>query len=153
MILISHRGNIDGPNPDKENNLDYIDKAISEGYDVEIDIWHENRIIFLGHDEPQYKVSVDWLRERKDNLWFHCKDLDSLSIFSTLKFSTYSNWKFFWHQNDYFTLTSNNLIWTYPGHELTETSIAVLPEQANYYDWQLEGCYGICSDFISQYKK
>ena len=28
MILISHRGNINGPNPEMENNPEYIQKAI-----------------------------------------------------------------------------------------------------------------------------
>ena len=39
MILIAHRGNIDGPNPELENSLQYIDKAIDSGYNVEVDIW------------------------------------------------------------------------------------------------------------------
>ena len=38
MILIAHRGNIDGPNPEMENNPQYIDKAIDSGYNVEIDV-------------------------------------------------------------------------------------------------------------------
>ena len=39
MILISHRGNIDGKIVERENHPDYIDKAISEEFDVEIDVW------------------------------------------------------------------------------------------------------------------
>ena len=31
MILISHRGNIDGPNTDNENKPSYIASAISRG--------------------------------------------------------------------------------------------------------------------------
>jgi len=41
MILISHRGNINGRFESWENEPTYIDKAIAEGYDVEIDIWHK----------------------------------------------------------------------------------------------------------------
>jgi len=38
MKLISHRGNLFGPNPTNENNPDYILNAIELGYDVEIDV-------------------------------------------------------------------------------------------------------------------
>ena len=38
MILISHRGNINGRSFKDENQPTYIDTAISAGYDVEIDI-------------------------------------------------------------------------------------------------------------------
>ena len=37
-ILISHRGNVTGPNSDRENHPDYIDRAIEKGFDVEVDI-------------------------------------------------------------------------------------------------------------------
>ena len=38
MLLISHRGNINGINK-MENNPNYLDKAMSLGYNVEIDVW------------------------------------------------------------------------------------------------------------------
>ena len=42
MIYISHRGNIDGPDTGKENSPDYIIKALSLGFDVEIDVWFKD---------------------------------------------------------------------------------------------------------------
>jgi hypothetical protein len=39
MILIAHRGNLDGPNPSMENHPDYIDAAINAGFHVEVDLW------------------------------------------------------------------------------------------------------------------
>ena len=36
MILISHRGNISGPNPERENHPEYIFEALQAGYDVDI---------------------------------------------------------------------------------------------------------------------
>ena len=59
MILISHRGNISGENPEKENHPEYIDKAISLGYDVEIDVWDDSGKIVLGHDVPQYEIDMN----------------------------------------------------------------------------------------------
>ena len=41
MKLIAHRGNVYGPESDKENSPDYIDKSISMGYDVEIDVRYD----------------------------------------------------------------------------------------------------------------
>ena len=41
MKLIAHRGNISGPNPEKENHPDYILEAIRLGYvpEEEYDNW------------------------------------------------------------------------------------------------------------------
>ena len=36
MKLISHRGNINGRNPERENSLDYVLEAL-ENYEVEIE--------------------------------------------------------------------------------------------------------------------
>jgi len=66
MILISHRGNINGKNPTRENSPDYIMETISMGYDVEIDIWLIDNDLFLGHDNPQYKIDIDWLKNNSN---------------------------------------------------------------------------------------
>ena len=60
----------------------------------------------------------------------------------------------FWHQEDDVTLTSKGYIWTYSGKELTENSIAVLPEILHEKWWRHKPvqCAGICSDYISKYK-
>ena len=58
MIFISHRGNLDGLNPDRENSPDYIDEAIKLGFDVEVDVRTKDGQLWLGHDEPQYKDVV-----------------------------------------------------------------------------------------------
>ena len=39
MILISHRGNLNGPDPSKENKPSYITNAIRTGFQVEVDFW------------------------------------------------------------------------------------------------------------------
>ncbi len=81
MILISHRGNINGKNTEKENHPDYIDDAIKLGYDVEIDIWVIDGNFYLGHDGPQYNISLDWLSDRIDRLWIHCKNIEAIERF------------------------------------------------------------------------
>tara|TARA_R110001592_G_scaffold339310_1_gene626993 strand:+ start:4681 stop:5133 length:453 start_codon:yes stop_codon:yes gene_type:complete len=145
MILISHRGNITGPNPDNENKPDYILNAINQGYDVEIDIWGIDNKIFLGHDKPQYEVSIEWLSDKRIVKfgWFHCKNLDSWKLIKSYGLNS------FFHNNDDYTLTSKGYIWSYPGKEECGC-ICVMPEWDNRKI--LDGLVGICSDHISSYK-
>ena len=78
MVLISHRGNLYGPNPERENEPKYIHEAITKGYDVEIDVWVVEGVLFLGHDKPQYDITQDWLNKRYKHLWIH-HDIMNLS--------------------------------------------------------------------------
>jgi hypothetical protein len=144
MKLISHRGNINGPKPDMENSPDYIEKALKLGYDVEIDVWFSGDDFYLGHDYPKYKILETFLES--DKIWSHAKDINSLvRMIQNKKINC------FWHQNDDFTITSKGVIWTYPGKDLTNNSICVLPERSNYDLESIKNCYGVCSDFIKRY--
>ena len=147
MILISHRGNLNDKFESYENEPMYIDKAISEGYDVEVDVWYIDGVLFLGHDKPQYGVDFRWFIDRLSKLWVHCKNIESILYFQECGYEI----NYFWHQEDDITLTSKNFIWTFPGKKLTSRSIAVLPESVK--DWELTECLGICSDYIKKYKK
>ena len=74
MFLIAHRGNTEGENKEEENKEEYILKALSQGYDVEIDVWVIKTFspyykIFLGHDNPKYEIKLDFLLEHKEKLW------------------------------------------------------------------------------------
>ena len=147
MILISHRGNLTGPNPKKENHPDYILNALREGYEVEIDVWYTNQLM-LGHNTPQYKIDeylflITW----GQRLWFHCKNTEAVNYLKNLSY-TYLN--YFWHENDTITLTSQNYIWAYPGKQPIVNSIAVMPE---IYNDNTSQCMGICSDYIKKYEK
>ena len=64
MILISHRGNINGPKKELENNPIYIQNAMDLGYQVEIDIWKIESDFFLGHEAPEFQVSEEWIKEK-----------------------------------------------------------------------------------------
>ena len=55
MKIISHRGNIRGSIPEKENRPSYIDCALGNGYDVEIDINTVDGELWLGHDDHNTK--------------------------------------------------------------------------------------------------
>jgi len=142
MILISHRGNLKGPDSLKENHPDYINLAIKLEYDVEIDVWHKENLFYLGHDEPQYEVKKEYLKNER--LWCHAKNLDALN--QLLKIGAHC----FWHENDKATLTSKGYIWTHPGQQLYEKSICVLPEKTSTH---ILSCFGVCSDYIINYRE
>ena len=141
MILISHRGNITGPNPERENSIEYITEALDKGYSVEIDIWLVDGNIYLGHDEPEYETTLDFLKNER--LWCHCKNIDALWFL--LKNVIHC----FFHQEDDVTLTSKGYMWVYPGKKLVRDSVCVMPELG--YVGNLKTCYGICSDYIGDY--
>jgi hypothetical protein len=150
MKLIAHRGNITGPDPSKENHPEYIEQAIAQGFNVEIDIRYSplDGRLYLGHDEPTYKIDWFWLGKYKEYLWIHCKNVEALYEFS---YGT-SGFNYFWHQEDDYTLTSTNKIWTYPGKPYTPRSVIVMPEWNKhidqFVDLRVYDCYGICSDYV-----
>jgi hypothetical protein len=145
MILISHRGNTNGKFESWENEPTYIDKAISEGYNVEVDVWCKDNTLWLGHDKPDYVVDFRWFRDRLSKLWVHCKNIEAVLYFKECGY----NINFFWHENDTVTLTSKGYIWAYPGKQPIKNSIAVMPEINN--DKTID-CLGICSDYIERYQ-
>ena len=145
MILISHRGNLNGPQPENENRPDYIEKALLN-YNVEIDIFFYKNELWLGHDNPQYKIkNLNWLENNK--LWCHAKNLEALD-----KMLKYPKIHCFWHQNDDYTITSKGYIWAYPGKKLNKNAIYVLPEWCKKFDTTLKYC-GVCSDYMEKYRK
>jgi hypothetical protein len=142
MIFISHRGNIDGANPELENNPKYIEEALKLGFDVEVDVRFVDGQFWLGHDKAQYPVDYKFLMNEK--LWCHAKNLESL--FEMKKYSIH----YFWHEYDSVTLTSKNYVWAYPRITAVKGSIVVLPEISN---GTVNGGKGICSDYIEKYRK
>jgi hypothetical protein len=110
MKLIAHRGNLDGPLPERENSIAYIQEALLLGYDVEIDVWYINNHLFLGHDNPQYDLELDFLLQNADSLWIHAKNLAALTYLLQ-----YSQLHLFSHDKDEVILTSKRIPWVYPG--------------------------------------
>jgi len=149
LKLISHRGNINGRVEKFENNPNYVDSAIEQGYDVEVDLWIDNNRFYLGHDEPTYPIELKWLTDRYLNLWIHCKDLRTLSEMRELQLEMLVELNYFYHNTDDSTITSRGDLWVYPGKQPVKHSIAVMPE---IYNDDLSLCIGICSDNIVKWK-
>jgi hypothetical protein len=155
--LIAHRGNTSGSLPERENTVSYIEEAIDKGFDVEIDVRAIERkklerrayispyTYILGHDNGETEVAYEWLLLHSDRLWVHCKDLTSLRALYE------SPLNYFWHQEDDFTLTSKNIIWTYPLKNITDKSVIVCftQEEAEFWNEESE-IFGICCDWVEE---
>lgn len=145
MLLISHRGNIDQVLSGKENTIEYIDQAIHLGYDVEVDIRLINGVLFLGHDNPDYEIDLQWLIDRKHKLWIHTKN------FSALNYLINYDVRIFYHQKEDHTIINNcNVIWSHDLKEAGTKSIIPLLSKNDILNFTfLRQVYGICSDYVS----
>lgn len=145
MIIIAHRGNINGPDPKRENTPEYILEALKQGYDVEIDVWLKENTWHLGHDGPDYKTTLEFLKTPK--LWCHAKN------FAALEHMLAAGIHCFWHEEDAVTLTSKGYMWTFPGNEINKKSVCVLPERDQNKGVDYSGAYAVCTDDIPAFGK
>jgi len=138
MLVISHRGNICGINVNTENNPRHISELLNANIPVEIDVWLTADGVYLGHDIPTYKVTLDYLKNTR--LWCHAKNINALELMLAYDINC------FWHQSDDFTITSKGVIWTYPGKPVCKNSIIVDTAK----DWRDKrySCLGVCVDYI-----
>ena len=140
MKIISHRGNLEGRSIETENHPSQIIKAMGEGFDVEVDVWVENNKWFLGHDEPTYEIDFQFIFNYKNKLWVHAKNLNAVSELQHKSV----NW--FWHQEDYVTLTSKGNIWCFPGYEV-DGGIMVDHGQETP-----KNIIGVCTDYPTRWR-
>lgn len=140
MIYISHRGFVNGIDKKIENHPDQIKFLIEKNINIEVDVRFYKNKFYLGHDEPEFEISSDFLINNK--LWCHAKNFEALEEMSKIKCH------FFWHQEDDYTITSRGFVWVYPGKPLVKNSICVTPEKHNN-DYSF--CYGICTDYLNNY--
>ena len=137
MIFISHRGNIYGPNVQLENTEGYIEKARKK-YFVEIDVWKIKDSWWLGHDGPEQATNEDFISQK--GLLLHAKNLEAFKTMLELELHC------FWHQEDFYSLTSRGLIIGYPGYAAGNNVICMKPELISMDT--IADCYAICSDYV-----
>jgi len=143
MILIAHRGNTDGSNPTLENYPGYVNTAFEMGFHVEIDVWLVDGKFFLGHDNPKFPISIDYLKNEK--LLCHAKNKEAFE--AMLEHSSIHS---FWHQEDEYTLSSKRIPIVYPGKPLMTNCIAMVRDY--YTESDFSKCYAICSDYVGMEK-
>ena len=129
MIRIAHRGNINGKEPELENDPDYLTGMFARGYDVECDIRYVDGKYYLGHDYPKYETNAEFLKNK--HFWCHAKDGTTLR--QALKDGLHC---FFDNNpNASYTLTSKGYIWHWDGENLV-------------YVMDKNGLVGVCSDWV-----
>lgn len=143
MIIISHRGNLNGPSS-KENSPSHILAALNEGFDVEVDTWLLNGNFYLGHDFLQYKTDLDFLMT--EGLWVHCKNLQAVSFLSKFK-----KINCFAHKEDDFVLSSYGFVLLPPKMGYAQNCVTMMPE-LNKEAKIVKGCGGIITDFPIKYR-
>jgi hypothetical protein len=143
MIIVAHRGNRFGRNPDLENHPDYLIEAINAGFHVEVDVWCDRKTdtLWLGHDDPRYKVSVDFLKHRF--MWCHAKNIEALE-------SMISNHiHCFWHDSDKYTITSRGYFWCYPNNYSAKGITVDLNDGVTSINHSV---LGICTDIAEKWR-
>lgn len=110
MRLIAHRGNTSGKTK-FENHPEQITAAIDKGFDVEIDLRYDERNFYLGHDYPDYKITIQTIEEwsKRAKIYVHCKDIKSaVACPRTDKIIP------FCHTEDEYVLLTNGIVWVHP---------------------------------------
>lgn len=142
MKIISHRGNLKGPDKSLENNPTAIQNALDQGFDAELDLWVlDNNKLFLGHSVPRYKITPEFLS--KPGLWIHCKNKQALEYVSNLV----PRPNYFYHQVDTYTITSHGYTWSYVGAEVIKNAVCVMPS----LEQDLTGVFAVCTDYPTHY--
>ena len=145
MIIISHRGNIHGPLSETENKPSTIDLALELGFDVEIDVWVVDGILYLGHDKPITKVSLEYLKDRHLHLWIHLKNFGAADYFAGNV-----DFNYFAHENDPYLITSKGYVWSFPGKCKAQHKVVLMPEWGA--EDSISGAAGVCTDFPVKYQ-
>lgn len=139
MDIYSHRGNLYGPLPGRENDPGYIDAAIAAGFRVEVDVQTSRDKLWLGHDEPQYPIDAAWLDARADHLLIHAKN-----------FGAMVSGHVFAHATEPFVFTSAGKIWLHAPMRPNERCIVPLITRAQldeYVRYGIKDMGGICTDW------
>lgn len=143
--IISHRGNLSGPDTEGENYPSFIKHVLELDFDCEIDVWKIANTFYLGHDKPQYEVPASFFPNSK--LLIHCKNVEALNYFKTCA----SCLEYFWHNQDDYTITSQKRIIVYPGKCPIDNCIIMKPEHG-CSNLQI-GQNVICTDYPFKYQK
>lgn len=121
-IIISHLGNTDGRNPEAENKLSYVQKALKEGWHVCVDVVFHHGTFILPYDGG-FNIAPPALLS-KQRVWCRAHDPDTVDALCNVGAHCFLN------SENFMSLTSAQFIWTLPPYSLVPRSIAFLPETA-----------------------
>ena len=75
-IIISHLGNIDGRQPEKENQLKYLQVALDAGYHVCVEVVFKNGAFLLPSAAGMQNAPPAFFAKKR--IWSRCHDADTL---------------------------------------------------------------------------
>lgn len=147
--IICHRGNFQKKIVAEENKPELIDQLNKEGFDVEIDVWWKDGELWLGHDEPQYKITLDWLCGSPLRI-IHCKDGLTFEYLLKKNGALGLGLNLFYHTNEHYALTTRGQVIVLPGQDLLDGSIQMMPEMSSrvYSKEQKNKVFAVCSDAV-----
>ena len=140
-----HRGNLFGPVKETENNFGVLLQRSIQGHHVEVDVWYHEHTLWLGHDKPEYKITLEWLLSSKRRL-VHAKDGPTFEYLLQETGKRALDIHVFYHTDEDYVLTNKGLVICYPGKPLLEGSLCMMPERASYSSEELQHCFSVCSD-------
>ena len=145
--IILHRGN-NGVDTLKENDPATIEIRNKSGYSVECDIWCKDSKWFLGHDHPEFEIiDLDLFLLNKNNL-IHAKDGETFSKLLKYCRERGLNNEIFYHTTEDYVLSTRGTIIAYPGRQLYDENLCMMPENMGRSITNIENAIiiGICSD-------
>ena len=147
-FLISHRGNIEGINLEREDSPEYVQEALKKGYHCMVDVWLVGgQHVALGTEAAYFPTTIEFLKDQR----IICNARSP----EALEFLLRNEVHCFTLSETSFTLTNGGLIWVKPGGTITPRGVITMPE------WTLPDvsvvaslpCAGICSNQIGQIKR
>jgi len=149
MILIAHRGNLYGRQPERENTPEYLNEAIHLGYHVMVDAWYHDGCFYFGERKPLWKPFPDWLPYAMNSVLLRARNPEALLEANKQGFNV------FWHQSDSYALTSwGDLLGFYGAPICGDSFVHMIPEHDGAVDESycenLAGyeASGLCSDYV-----
>jgi hypothetical protein len=145
--FIAHRGNLRGPSHVEENAPDVLDRRDEEGIAVECDVWYRGGQLWLGHDMPQYKITLGWLAASPRRL-IHAKDGTTFEYLLAENGKRALGLHIFYHTSEDYALTNKGIVIVCPNAPILEGSLCMMPEMTNppYCPMEREKLFFLCSD-------
>jgi hypothetical protein len=145
MIYISYYGNILGKQPDLENKPSYILDAMHKGFQVKIDVQWRDNSFYIGKQEQQYKVELNFFEANINQLW-----CEAINIETLIKLQNY-------FPNISIINNIDEPMWGY-AENIHKNFICVLPEiSKDKYEIRdlkkLPHFKGVCSSYVGWYKQ
>lgn len=155
--VISHRGNLKGPDSHRENQIWAIEECIKKGYMVEVDLWLVDGRFYLSHEIPTKKdrIDEDFLYDNLLNLLIHCKNKEAINLMEAwdVQHDGVANW--FTNDKDRWSLTSQKNVISYcKKEEIVPYSIIIMPEHHNIEPEDVKNLNirYVCTDYVEKWE-